>query len=117
MSWSLRERWKHPLRRRVGIDEKAIQRVTQEMQREFFFDVLGHPKRTDLLLYLRSPGPRQNDYRLLGIETADLPQDREPIHPRHVQIKNNDIGVFSAKELQALPTTLSEYNDIALPTE
>jgi hypothetical protein len=80
------------------------------MQRELFFDVLGHPKRTDLLLDLRSPGPHQNDYRLLGIETADLLQDREPIHPRHFQIKHHDIGAFSAKEIQALLTTLSEYH-------
>ena len=74
------------------------------MQQEFFFDLLRHPHGTDLLLRFRSPGPRQNDHRHSGIETADLLQNSEPIHPWHFQIKHNDIGALPAKKLQALPT-------------
>jgi hypothetical protein len=54
---------------------------------------------------------------LIGIETADLLQDRDPIHFRHVQIKHNDIRAFAAKEFQAPPTTIGEYHVIALSTE
>ena len=99
------------------MDEKALQSVPQEMQREFLFDELGHPKGTDLPLRLRSPGSCQNNHRLTGVETADLLQDREPIHPRHLQIKNNDIRAFSKKRVEALRTILSEYHVISLPTE
>jgi hypothetical protein len=42
-------------------------------------------------------------------------QDRESIDPRHVQIQHYDIGAFSTKDFQALPTTRSEYHLIALP--
>src|SRR4029077_8322140 len=87
------------------------------MQRKSLCDVLGHPQGTDLLLHLGSPAPRQHDDGLTTIETADLSQDGEPIHLRHFQIKHNDIGTFSAKELQALPTTLSEDHVIAFPPE
>jgi hypothetical protein len=51
---------------------------------------------------------------LRGIETADLFQNREAIHPRHFQIKDHDIGACSAKDLQALLTTVSEDHVIAL---
>ena len=105
------------LRRRVGSLEQALQRVPQEMQREFFFDVLGHPQGTDPLLRLSSPGSRQNDHRDYGIQTADLLQNREPIHFRHFQVKHKDIGVFSAKALQALLTTFRDDHLIALPPE
>jgi hypothetical protein len=54
---------------------------------------------------------------LIGIETANLFQDLDPIHLRHFQIQHNDIRVFSAKEFQALPPTLSEYHVIAFPPE
>jgi hypothetical protein len=32
----------HPLGRRVWIFEKALQRITDKIERSFFFDVLGH---------------------------------------------------------------------------
>src|SRR4029077_14924760 len=113
----LRERWTHPLRRRLWIVQKPLQRVPQVMQREFFFDVLGYPMSPDLLLHLRSPVSRQKDHRLLGIKTVNLLQDREPIHPRHFQVKDHNIGLFAAKELQARRSTLREYHVIALPTK
>jgi len=69
-----------------------------------------------LFLFRRS-GPCQNDDRLIGIETADLLQDRDPIHLRPVQIKDNDVRAFAAKEFQALPTAIGEYHAIALSTE
>ena len=105
------------LRRRVGCLKQALQRVPQEMQREFFFDVLGRPQGTDPLLHLSSPGSRQNDHRHYGIETADLSQDGEPIHPRHFEIEHKDIGAFSAKALQTLLATFRDDHVIALPPE
>lgn len=87
------------------------------MQRELFFHILRHPQRPDLLLRFKSPGPRQNDHRLLGIEAADLSQDREAIHPWHFQIEHNDISLCSAKDLQAFLTTVSKNYVISLPTE
>jgi len=48
---------------------------------------------------------------------ADLLQDREAVHPRHFEIKDHDIGPRSAKNLQALLTTVREDHVIALPTE
>ena len=47
----------------------------------------------------------------------DLSQDCESIHLRHFQIKHNDIGVLSAKKLEALPPAVSEYHVIALTPE
>jgi hypothetical protein len=87
------------------------------MQGEFFLDDLIGPKGTYALFHLRSSGPGKNDHRLIGFETVDLLQDRDPIHLRHIQIQHHDIGMFSAKEFQALSTTIGEYHVIALPTE
>src|SRR6185295_16304810 len=71
----------------------------------------------DPVFLFRSSGPCQNDDRLIGIEIAELLHDRDHIQFRHVQIKHHDIGVFAAKELQALPTTIGEYYVIALSTK
>src|SRR5713101_4461516 len=87
------------------------------MQREFFFDILGHPKCSDLLLSLSSSGSRQNNHRHSGIETADLSQDGEPIHLRHFEVQHKDIGAFSAKALQTLLATFRDDHVIALPPE
>ena len=87
------------------------------MQREFFFDELGYPKRTDLLLRPRGVTPRPNDDWLVEIDTAYLLQDGHPMVLQHYQIKHNDVGAFSAKELQAVLTIRSGDHLIAFPTE
>ena len=100
MSEPLRERCRCPLRRRVWIIEQALQSVPQVMQRECFSDELGHHQRSNLLPCLRGPGSRQNDHRLCGMEMADLVQDREPVHSRHVQIKHQDVGRARRKSVR-----------------
>ena len=87
------------------------------MQREFFFNELGHPQRICLLFRLRSSGPRQYDYRQFLIATANVFEDRNPIHLRPFQVQHHGIGMFSAKELQALPTIFSKNHFISLPAE
>src|SRR4029078_6846668 len=53
------QRWRSA--RRV---EKALQRVSQVIQRKLFFDELVDSKRPDLLFILRSSGPGQYDHGL-----------------------------------------------------
>jgi hypothetical protein len=66
-----------------------------------------------LFLFRRS-GSCQNDDRLIRLETADLLQNCDPIHFRHIEIEHNDIRAFAAKEFQALTTTIGEFHVIAL---
>jgi hypothetical protein len=50
---------------------------------------------------------------MVKIHSEDLPQDFDPVHPRHDQIKHNDIGVFLAIQFKPLPSILSEEHFIA----
>ena len=46
-----------------------------------------------------------------------MAQDGHPVHLLHFQIQDNHIGLFSAKELQALFSILREEHLIALVSE
>jgi hypothetical protein len=54
---------------------------------------------------------------LRGIETTDLLQDREAIHPRQFQIQDHDIRVSSTINFQTLLPTVSNDDVISLPSE
>src|SRR3954470_1236654 len=95
-------------RRRGGSCEKALDRVLQETRRGVFYEELAYSKHTHLALRLRIPDPGQNNHRLFTIHSADLFQDFDPIHPRHVHIKQNDIWVFSAIQLKPIPSVVRE---------
>ena len=44
-----------------------------------------------MVFLLWRSGPRQHHHRLIGIETADPLQDRNPIHPRHFVIEHHNV--------------------------
>jgi hypothetical protein len=70
-----------------------------------------------MLFRLGRASPRQDDDPLIGIETANLLQYGNPTQLWHFEIQHHDIGTFSPKEFDTLPTTIGEDHVIALPTE
>jgi hypothetical protein len=104
-------------RRRPGSCEKALYRVLQGSQRGVFYEELAHSKCAHLALRLGTLDLRQNNQRLFTIHSADLFQDFNPIHSRHVHIKKNDVWAFSAIQLKPIPSIVRKRDVITKTRE
>src|SRR5205085_12338966 len=70
-----------------------------------------------MLFCLRRARPRQDDDWLIRLERTNLLQHGNPTQLRHFEIQHHDIGTFSPKEFDTLPTTICHNDGVALPTE
>src|ERR1043165_6527085 len=97
-------------------DAEEIRPLIAIVLKPLGYDVLldlTRSQSTDLPLRLRGTVSCHNDDRLLTVHTADLFQDFDPTHPRHIHIKHNDIGVFPAIQFKPRPPIISKEHIIA----
>src|ERR1043165_9461454 len=97
----------------VVVPEKALEGVPKRMHRSTLYNELTRSQCTDLPLRFRGTVSCHNNDRLSTVHTANLFQDFDPTHPRHIHIKHNDIGMFPAILLKARPPIVSKEHIIA----